>query len=120
MDYKKEMEEKKIDYFDFYSKRMKELEKVVGIPEELSKELFDKRAFGYKKYGEHSFQANFENTITSPSEDHLREELIDALNYSLHSAYKSMLLLQGTPEQLDYIRKVLELYELSKKVFKAP
>lgn len=120
MDYKKEMNENKLNYFEFYSKRMKELEQAVGIPEELSKELENKRTFGYEKYGEYSFQANFENTVISPSEEHLREELIDALNYALHSSYKSMLLLQGTPQQLEYIRKILELYELSKEVFKAP
>ncbi|MGV9206151.1 MAG: hypothetical protein ACOC44_19255, partial [Promethearchaeia archaeon] len=83
------MEEKDFNYFDFYNQRIKELEKAVGIPSDLSKTLEKKREKGYEKYKEYSFQANFDNTITSPSEEHLKEELEDAINYALHSMYKT-------------------------------
>lgn len=120
MDYKTEMENKSFDFFDFYSQRMKELEEAHNIPEELSKELENKRNFGVNKYGDYSFQSNFENAVTSPSEDHLREELIDAINYSLHSIYKSTILLQNSNRQRDFLTKLIELYTQSFTIFPVP
>lgn len=117
MDYKTEMESKKFDFFEFYSQRMDELEKVNDIPEELSKQLQSKRIFGVEKYKEYSFQSNFENAVTSPSEDHLREELIDAINYALHSIYKSTILLEENTRQYDFLRKLVSLYNDSFTVF---
>lgn len=117
LDYKKEMTEKKETFFEFYSKRMEELEKILDMPEEISILLEEKRNFGYEKYGEFSFQSNFENTITSPTEEHLREELIDAINYTLHSMYKACLYLKDNEKHVDYIKKLIALYEESFEVF---
>lgn len=120
MDYKKEMNEKKETFFEFYSKRMKDLERLLDMPEEISILLEEKRKFGYEKYGEYSFQSNFENAVTSPSEEHLREELIDAINYILHSMYKSCLYFKDNEKQIAFMKKVIALYKASFEVFEVP
>jgi hypothetical protein len=117
MDYKTEMNEKKKDFFEFYSERMKELEKKVEISEEVSKLLEEKRKFGAEKYGEYSFQTTFENAVTSPSEEHLREELIDAINYALHSIYKSALYLKDDRMQIEFLNNLVKMYNKSFDVF---
>lgn len=120
MDYKKEMTEKKESFFEFYSKRMKDLERLLDMPEEISKLLEEKRRFGYEKYGEYSFQSNFENAVTSPTEEHLREELIDAINYTLHSMYKACLFFKDNEKHIAYMKKLIALYEESFEVFEVP
>lgn len=117
MDFKTEMNEKKKNFFEFYSERMKQIEEFVEMPEELSKELEKKRNFGYDKYGEYSFQSSFENAVTSPSEEHLREELIDAINYTLHSIYKRALYLKDDKKQIEYLSDLIALYDRSFDVF---
>ncbi len=114
------MTEKKESFFDFYSKRMKELEKILNMPEEISKLLEEKRNFGYEKYGEFSFQSNFQNAITSPTEEHLREELIDAINYTLHSMYKACLYFKDNEKHISFMKKLIDLYNETFDVFEVP
>jgi hypothetical protein len=59
--------------------------------DELRKLLQEKREFGAKKYGDRSFQNSFDNLVTCPVHNHLQEEIIDALNYSLTLQYISHL-----------------------------
>jgi hypothetical protein len=120
LDYKTEMTEKKESFFDFYSKRMKELEKILNMPEEISKLLEEKRNFGYEKYGEFSFQSNFQNAIASPTEEHLREELIDAINYTLHSMYKACLYFKDNEKHISFMKKLIDLYNETFDVFEVP
>lgn len=117
MDYKKEMNENKQSFFEFYSERMKDLEKTLLIPEEVSDILQEKRDFGHEKYGEFSFQTNFENAVSSPTAEHLREELIDAMNYALHEIYKTSLFLKDNTNQKEFLKKLLKLYNDSFEVF---
>ncbi len=113
MDYKSLMNKEKVDYFSFYSQRMKELEKYFLLDEELSSKLEEKRNFGYEKYGEYSFQGSFENTLTSPTEEHLEEELIDAINYALHTYYKHKLMNKNE----DSLKPIIEgLYNLFRDI----
>lgn len=120
LDYKKEMNESKEPFFEFYTKRMKSLEVNLDIPEELAEELQKKRDFGFKKYKEFSFQGSFDNAITSPTEEHLREELIDAINYAMHSVYKKVLYMQDDREQTKFVEDLVKLYNRSFDVFEAP
>lgn len=54
------------------------------VPEYIQKTLMEKRLFGLKKYGENSFQSSLTNAFAAPILVHLRDELIDALNYIQH------------------------------------
>ena len=111
------MKDKKFNFFTFYENRMNEIEKSLDVPDDLAKELKAKRKFGYEKYGEHSFQSNFENAVTTPTEEHLKEEFIDAINYAIHCMYKRNLLLKGNLAQTDTAKKIIELYKEIKEVF---
>lgn len=119
MDYKTQMDKKNtaMDFFKFYSERMEELEIRHNIPDDLSKLLKDKRNFGVEKYGEYSFQSTFENALSSPSEEHLREELIDAINYALHSIYKAKIMLIDTKRMESFLSILVSLYSDSVQVF---
>jgi len=106
-----------MDFFKFYSDRMKEIQDKHNIPESLAKLLRDKRNFGVEKYGEYSFQSTFENAISSPSEEHLREELIDAINYAMHSIYKAKIMLIDTRKMEAFLTILVSLYVDSASVF---
>lgn len=61
-----------------YERRVKEIEK----------ELQQKRDFGLAKYGHHSFQSSEENLNECDALEHLRQELIDAINYATAAIVK--------------------------------
>ena len=50
----------------------------------LVKKLKNKRKIGIEKYGEASFQSNYQNAMNSPTIDHAMDELLDCMNYLLH------------------------------------
>ena len=54
----------------------------------IEKELKDKRDMGLTKYGEHSFQATDENLSACDCLEHLRQELIDSINYATAAIIK--------------------------------
>jgi hypothetical protein len=60
--------------------------------EQLRSNLIDalaaKRKLGNEKYGALSFQNSFENFMQCPLQDHLREELLDAINYATALYYR--------------------------------
>ena len=60
----------------------------VGEHPELQAKLKAKRDFGLKKYGEYSFQGTFERAIASPVFAHLKEEILDSINYLLHIKFQ--------------------------------
>lgn len=112
MDYKNIMD-KDFDYPNFYNEVMKLIGNEILLPEDLEKKLKDKRNFGLEKYGEYSFQANFRNSMTSPSEEHLEEELIDAINYIMHSMFKSRASFYGNEifeQEINIGKKLVRLY----------
>lgn len=86
MDYKKIMN-KDFNFPKFYDNLIEIRCQKFNIPIELSTKLKEKRDFGLEKYKEYSFQANFENSMTTPSLEHSEEEAIDLLNYILHFDY---------------------------------
>jgi len=91
-----------------YSKAMNELCNFYSVPLDLQKILQDKRDFGLKKYGERSFQGSLENTLSVPIWLHLHDELVDAINYSLHYIYRIGLAgEEGKREKLEEILKIL-------------
>lgn len=64
-----------------------ELEHFSKLPEILK----DKRTFGLKKYGNNSFQSSVENLVLCPISKHLKEEIEDAINYSIALKYQSQI-----------------------------
>ena len=48
----------------------------------IEKELQEKRDFGLAKYGAHSFQSSEENLAKCDALEHLRQELVDMINYA--------------------------------------
>lgn len=122
MDYKKIMD-KEFYFPDYYNSVINKIADDLSIDIELKKELFEKRNLGLDKYGEYSFQATFKNALLSPSEEHLEEEMIDAINYILHSIYKSNSLLNEysiVSKQYEIAKKLVKLYleikELNKEI----
>lgn len=61
------------------------------IKNQLGKAVADKRVFGFGKYGDRSYQASLGNLMVCPLEDHLLEELVDSINYSLALSYTGSL-----------------------------
>jgi len=112
MDYKEIMKEE-VEFSKIYEQAMINLANDFELGEELKEKLSNKRDFGLKKYGEFSFQSNFENCITSPTLLHAEEEMIDLFNYLLHEYYKQTII--GDNQQAKKITKLIymtqELYE---------
>jgi hypothetical protein len=80
----------------------------------LKEKLKAKRDFGFKKYGERSFQGSFLNAMTSPSFEDLEEELIDAINYLLHIQFQ-LFFKEPLPTSFPE-RALLQLIELHKEL----
>jgi hypothetical protein len=76
-----------------------------GIPSAIREELAVKSEFGLKKYGDTSFQSNFENAMSTPIITHITDELIDVLNYAVHKCF-----MNGVRQKdLGRMRQVMEL-----------
>jgi hypothetical protein len=88
-DYKAIMEANKKPFPEIYATAMLRYERLCSIPETIVKELEAKREFGLKKYKEISFQSNFDNAMSAPALLHLKEEIVDALNYTLHAVFQT-------------------------------
>lgn len=101
MDYKLIMEKDERTFPEFYEEVMNNLSNYYLLDNKLQKLLKEKREFGLKKYGELSFQSNFENAVKTPSVEHLKEELVDAFNYFLHTVYQRKLLGKEPDKTLD-------------------
>jgi hypothetical protein len=93
MDYKKIMDGAVIpSYPSMYNIAIENLASSFELSKEMKELLREKREFGLKKYGEKSFQSNLENTLATPTLEHLKEEIVDAYNYTFHEMYKNNLL----------------------------
>jgi hypothetical protein len=76
---------KDFDYISLYEKSIFSIIFHYDANEKILELTKEKREFGIEKYKEDSFQASFEKSITSPVLLHLRDELIDAINYCAHA-----------------------------------
>jgi hypothetical protein len=96
MDYVEIMSELPQTYNEYYECILKEIFiDAIGNNTKTAKvleELKVKRDAGLKKYGELSFQNSFVNSMNSPTLEHAKEELLDAMNYIAHEVFKSKIL----------------------------
>lgn len=117
MEYRKIMDASKKTYAEYYEDLITQYSEELGIPPELQAILKAKRDYGLNKYKEYSFQSSFENTITTPIVQHLREELVDALNYCLHARLVFSI---KSPDQLlaleDITREVLKSLQTANRL----
>ena len=112
MDYKKIMDglsEQFSDYPAMYERVVHDIIDKLGTPYYLQTKLKEKRDFGLNKYGEYSFQGSLKNTLTSPTMEHIEEELVDAMNYLAHEHLKSTLLYPQYTAEID--RRFQEILE---------
>lgn len=110
MNYQKIMNEEKKTFNVLYQEICEQIEKDIGIEDQLAKKLKEKREFGYNKYKEFSFQSSFENSLSSPTEEHLEEELVDAINYCIHNIFKKNSNYKLKEKDVIFGRKLLDLY----------
>lgn len=116
MDYKTIMEkDAEYNYQEVYEKSINGILDDFKINESIKQKLKEKREFGFKKYGEHSFQGSLQATLTCPVEEHLLEELIDAINYIAHIKLQCFLLGKKMPlsykEIAETANKVIPIIE---------
>lgn len=98
-------------YAEIYERAIYNVQKMFITDDNLLLTLRDKRDFGLKKYGDKSFQSNFENTMNSPTLQHASEELIDAMNYIAHELYKEKIADGGYwTEYLDIMRHLVDVH----------
>lgn len=73
-----------------------------------------KRAFGREKYGELSFQSSLINTLSCPTLEHLKDELVDAINYVAQLYYQEGITgdLFKSPNRNDKIIMLMESISL--------
>ena len=110
-----EEEKKKFNFPEMYENAMVVKQTEYSMDTNLKTILHDKREFGLKKYGEHSFQANLENCMTSPTIEHAKEELVDTINYLLHEQYKNDLLCKSNDKIKVILKNIIGMYyELDK------
>jgi flagellin-specific chaperone FliS len=81
-----------IRFPELYEQAICNIEDAFKLPAEVKEQLSKKRDFGLKKYGEYSFQTSLKNTLNVPTIKHLREEIIDSYNYTMHEFYKRNIL----------------------------
>lgn len=113
MDYKKIMNEAVApSYPAMYNTAMENLARAHALPKEVAELLREKREFGLKKYGEFSFQSNLENTLKTPTLEHLKEEIVDAYNYAFHETYKNSLLGNSSSQLRNIVFGLNQIWEL--------
>ena len=86
---------KDLDFKEFYEKSMDNTFQSMLAKKRIRKEEFDyikkmvseKRKAGIKKYGNSAFQNSFETAVSTDTDKHLEEELLDAINYCLHGFF---------------------------------
>lgn len=86
-DYRTIMDANTKKFPEMYEELITQYAEEFQLPPIIIERLREKRAFGLKKYGEHSFQSSFENSMTTPIYDHFYEEIIDSFNYLLHMRF---------------------------------
>lgn len=124
VDYKTIMESTEVDFPAMYEVAVSRILNEAGrgkggISTMLYDKLKAKRDFGLKKYGEHSFQGNFKNAMTSPVFNHLEEEILDSINYLLHIKFQLMFSTIATQFPDTALDRLIEMYEQLKDVQQA-
>ena len=121
VDHEAIMDSMTVDFNKAYENFIQRLEESSGLGPEIMEKLYAKREFGIKKYGkEHSFQCSFDNAMKMPIYDQLMEEVIDALNYSLHTYFQQMFEATGVDkdvvEIIDQLRCIYETARAMKTI----
>jgi len=117
VDYHKIMDEANFNYADWYENMMNKRGCSFSLPLEILEKLSKKRKFGIEKYGDKSFQASFEASMTSPVKEHAKEEFIDALNYLLHmhfileTSFVSLKDIHLVDQAINHIDEAIELLD---------
>jgi hypothetical protein len=83
---------KDVSFAEVYEHAMSQILMDAQCSETADKELKRRRDFGLKKYEDFAFQSNFKNCMTAPAIGHMKEEILDAINYCLHYIYQGDLL----------------------------
>lgn len=97
-----------VPYEKQYDDSFTYIEFLVGVPQDLSSILKKKREFGKKKYGENSFQISEENTLRIDTVQHAQEEMVDYINYLIHTLIQISLDKKDVPEE-QYLRTNLSM-----------
>lgn len=105
------MTKKNVDFPSAYDTAIRNLEQKFNIEGPLAEKLKAKRDFGFKKYGELSFQGSFENAMATPSTEDLLEELVDAINYLLHIQFQELFLAEKIPTASDLLQEMISIYQ---------
>ena len=107
MDYKTIMDKKHFDmpFNELYEHAVDSIQAEAHISDSVRMELSAKRRYGLEKYGEYSFQSSLSNLLNSPSMEHLREEILDAMNYAAQEVLKSTFLY---PSETGWFKRMLE------------
>lgn len=105
------MTKKNVDFPSAYDTAIRNLEQKFNIEGPLAEKLKAKRDFGFKKYGELSFQGSFENAMATPSTEDLLEELVDAINYLLHIQFQELFLAEKIPTASDLLQEMIAIYQ---------
>lgn len=118
MDYKDSAKMDGVSYSEVYENAADTIARRFGLDDNTtqyaSDMLKEKRRLGVAKYGEYSFQSSLNKTLSAPTMEHLKEELLDAFNYLIHEHIKASFLY---PAQLGAIGKAIgDLKELYKFV----
>ena len=121
VDYKTIMESAEVDFPAMYEVAVGRILDEAGkgrggISTTLYDKLKAKRDFGLKKYGEHSFQGNFKNAMTSPVFSHLEEEILDSINYLLHIKFQLLFSTIATQFPDTALSQLIDMYEQLKSV----
>lgn len=98
---------------ELYEIVIRKLEIEKGIPFDLREKLHAKRKFGVEKYGDKSFQGSLENALATPSYEDLKEEVIDAINYTLNICFQNIFRTEHDPDALKILESLLSVYELA-------
>jgi len=109
MDYKKIMD-KPFNFTELYEDTLMQF-CTIYLPNMNTAALKEKRKFGLEKYGEYSFQSNFENAMKSPVLEHAIEECIDLMNYLLHKMFVQNI--KGGKDFLEYaglLKRIGDVY----------
>jgi hypothetical protein len=107
MDYKDSANMDGVSYPDVYESAAYSIAHKFGLDRvdvDVIGKLKEKRRLGVVKYGEYSFQSSLNKTLSAPTMEHLKEELLDAFNYLIHEHIKASFLY---PAQLQAIGKAI-------------
>jgi len=87
VDYKKIMDGQKTSFGSLYDEVIERILEDSEIDSTCRGLLRERRDMGKKKYGKYSMQTNLTNCLKVPIVEHIKEELLDLMNYYAHLIY---------------------------------